>query len=95
MKACINCEGHKDDCFDPKKNTALKREVLAAKKASVPENYIKRVIQLAVQGYTDIEFPIFNTDWSGQDGDYLLGVSIGNGYAFGVALMQRCDGALV
>ena len=66
MKACINCEGHKDDCFDPKKNTALKREVRAAKKASVPENYIKRVIQLAVQGYSDIEFPIFNTDWDSE-----------------------------
>jgi len=66
MKACINCEGHKDDCFDPKKNTALKREVLAAKRASVPENYIKRVIQLAVQGYTDIEFPVFNTDWDSE-----------------------------
>ncbi len=66
MKACINCEGQGDDCFDPKKNTALKREIRAAKKSSVPENYIKRVIQLAVQGYTDIEFPIYDTDWDSE-----------------------------
>ncbi len=66
MKACINCEGEDDDCFDPKVNTALKREVRAAKKNAVPENYIKRVIQLARQGYTDIEFPIFNTDWDSE-----------------------------
>ena len=26
MKACVNCEGGTDDCFDPKKNPALKRE---------------------------------------------------------------------
>src|SRR6188474_366255 len=34
MKACVNCEGHDDDCFDPQKNPALKREVKAAKKAN-------------------------------------------------------------
>ena len=72
MKACINCEGEGDTCFDPKLNTALKREVRAAKKAAVPENYIKRVIQLAKQGYTDIEFPVYNTDW---DSDAYLTVS--------------------
>jgi len=66
MKACINCEGPDDDCFDPNKNPALKREVRAAKKAHVPENYIGRVIQLARQGYTDIEFPVYNTDWDSE-----------------------------
>ncbi len=27
MKAAVNCEGNGDDCFDPNKNPALKREV--------------------------------------------------------------------
>ncbi len=72
MKACVNCEGEDDSCFDPKLNTALKREVKAAKKASVPENYIQRVIQLARQGYTDMEFPVYNTDW---DSDAYLTVA--------------------
>jgi len=72
MKACINCEGEGDTCFEPNLNPALKREVRAAKKAAVPENYIKRVIQLARQGYTDIEFPVYNTDW---DSDAYLTVS--------------------
>ena len=66
MKACVNCEGPGDDCYDPNKNPALKREVKAAKKAFVPENYIGRVIQLARQGYTDIEFPVYNTDWDSE-----------------------------
>ena len=44
----------------------------AAKKNAVPENYIYRVIQLAKQGYTDIEFPVYNTDW---DSDAYLTVS--------------------
>ncbi|MBL1405043.1 MAG: vitamin B12-dependent ribonucleotide reductase [Rhizobiales bacterium] len=66
MKACINCEGNGDDCFDPSINTALKREIRAAKKNAVPENYIQRVIQLAKQGYTDIAFPVYNTDWDSE-----------------------------
>ena len=66
MSACVNCEGNEDDCFDPSINTALKREVKAAKKALVPENYIQRVIQLARQGYTDITFPVYNTDWDSE-----------------------------
>lgn len=66
MKAAVNCEGSGDDCFDVAKNPALKREVRAAKKALVPENYIYRVIQFAKQGYTDIEFPVYDTDWDSE-----------------------------
>src|SRR3954449_10594465 len=66
MKACINCEGNGDDCFDPAINTALKREIKAAKKDAVPDNYIKRVIQFARQGYTDIQFPVYDTDWDSE-----------------------------
>ncbi|WP_442578230.1 vitamin B12-dependent ribonucleotide reductase [Mesorhizobium sp. ASY16-5R] len=72
MKACVNCEGHDDDCFDPSINTALKREIKAAKKDSVPENYVKRVIQFARQGYTSIDFQTYDTDW---DSDAYLTVS--------------------
>src|ERR671920_2385379 len=32
LKACVNCEGPGDDCFDPEKNPALKREIKAARK---------------------------------------------------------------
>ena len=66
MKACVNCEGPGDDCFDPNKNPALKREVRAAKRASIPENYVGRVIQLARQGFVDIKFPVYNTDWDSE-----------------------------
>ena len=66
MKAAVNCDGNGDDCFDVLKNPALKREVRAAKKAAVPENYIQRVIQFARQGYTEMEFPVFDTDWDSE-----------------------------
>ncbi|MDH4993130.1 vitamin B12-dependent ribonucleotide reductase [Aquamicrobium lusatiense] len=66
MKACVNCEGQDDDCFDPSINTALKREIKAAKKNAVPENYVQRVIQFARQGYTAIEFSTYDTDWDSE-----------------------------
>ncbi len=72
MRACVNCEGPGEDCFDPTKNPALKREVKLAKRAMVPESYIKRVIQFARQGYTDISFDTYDTDW---DSDAYLTVS--------------------
>jgi ribonucleoside-diphosphate reductase alpha chain len=66
LKACVNCEGSGDDCFDPEKNPVLRREIRAARRNHVPDNYIKRVIQFARQGYTDIEFPIYDTDWDSE-----------------------------
>src|ERR687894_1307237 len=66
MKACVNCEAEGDACFDPEKNPALKREIKLARRAMIPDNYIKRVMQFARQGYTDIEFPIYDTDWDSE-----------------------------
>lgn len=56
MKACIDFESQGDDRFDPEINMALKREIAAASKADIPENYIQRVIQFARQGYTSLNF---------------------------------------
>ena len=66
MKACINCEGSNDDCFDAKKNPALRREIKAARKAMIPDNYIERVISFAKQGYKDIDFKTYDTDWDSE-----------------------------
>ncbi|MGA9796780.1 MAG: vitamin B12-dependent ribonucleotide reductase [Rhizomicrobium sp.] len=66
LKACVNCEGDNDDCFDPKKNPALRREVKAARKAMIPDNYIERVISFAKQGYKDIDFKVYDTDWDSE-----------------------------
>ena len=32
----------------------------------MPDNYIQRVIQFAKQGYTDIDFPTYDTDWDSE-----------------------------
>ncbi len=66
MKACVNCTAANGACFDPNENPALKREIRAAKKDQVPENYIKRVIQFAQQGYKDLDFKTYDTDWDSE-----------------------------
>src|SRR5829696_10252349 len=66
LKACINCEGSGDDCFDPEKNPLLRREIKAARRNHVADNLIRRVIQFAKQGYTDIHFPTYDTDWDSE-----------------------------
>jgi ribonucleoside-diphosphate reductase alpha chain len=66
LRACVNCDGDGDDCFEPKRNPALKREVKAARKAKVPDNLIRRVIQFGRQGYTSMQFQTYDTDWDSE-----------------------------
>ncbi|HLB80592.1 MAG TPA: vitamin B12-dependent ribonucleotide reductase, partial [Dongiaceae bacterium] len=58
--------------FDPRHNLALKRAVRAARDAMLPENYIRRVIEFARQGYAKIDFRTYDTEW---DADGYLTVS--------------------
>ncbi len=67
MTACQITDGlDVDEKFDPKANKALKKAILSARKSMIPENYIQRVIQFAQQGYTDIEFKTYDTDWDSE-----------------------------
>ena len=66
MRACIACEEPGDACFDPERNSALKKEIRAARRACLPDNAVKRVIQFARQGYTEIEVPTYDTDWDSE-----------------------------
>jgi ribonucleoside-diphosphate reductase alpha chain len=66
LRACVNCAGPNDDCFNPEKNPALKKEIKLARRASVPDSMIKKIIQFARQGYTEIGFETFTTDWDSE-----------------------------
>jgi ribonucleoside-diphosphate reductase alpha chain len=66
IKACVNCSADGDACFDPAQNPALKREIKAARKASITDNAIQRAIQFARQGYTSMHIPVLDTDWDGE-----------------------------
>ena len=59
-------DGVEEAATDPKENETLKDAVRAAKKVSIPEAYIKRVLDYAKQGYASIEFPTYDTDWDSE-----------------------------
>ncbi len=66
VAACNEGFGAHADRLDPTKNKALKKAVLAARRAMIPENYIQRAIQLAGQGYDAFDIRTFDTDWDSE-----------------------------
>ncbi len=70
LKAChtgpVDSDEEADGRFDVKRNPALKKAVSSARKAMITENYVQRIIQFASQGFTEIEFRTYDTDWDSE-----------------------------
>jgi ribonucleoside-diphosphate reductase alpha chain len=59
-------DGSTEDAVDPARNASLKAAIRGAKRAHIPETYVKRVLDYAKQGYGSIEFPTYDTDWDSE-----------------------------
>ncbi len=59
MRTCANDN-------NPRTNPALRTAIAEAKAAEIPLNYIQRVIQLAGQGFTSIEFATYDTGYESE-----------------------------
>ncbi len=66
FEAIRTWDGREEDAYDPAVNDALKSVIRDAKRAAIPETYIKRVLDYARQGHTAIEFPTYDTDWDSE-----------------------------
>jgi len=66
LAACVETDIEGEDAFDPKENYELKGAIVAAREAFVPDNYIERAITFARQGFEDMEFATYTTDWDGE-----------------------------
>ena len=64
IEACNNADA--EDQFDPLKNKVLKMAIIKARDSMLPENYIQRCIDYAKQGYTNIKFDTYDTDWDSE-----------------------------
>ena len=62
----ITTHPDKAAAYDPTRNDSLRKAVLGARAALLPENYIARVLQLAKQGFTSIEVEEYDTDWNSK-----------------------------
>lgn len=87
MTACQ--ESGDPQCFDPKQNPALKSAITEARKAMIPENYIQRVMQFARQGYSEIQFPTFTTDWDSESYLTVAGQNSNNSVRVSNDFLQR------
>ncbi len=106
MDAAINCSGSQSDCFDPSKNTALKRAMQYARRDGVPTGIIERAMSLAKQGIDSIEITELTTDWNSDAYATVAGqnannsVRVSNAFIRAVAndehwdLIRRVDGSV-
>jgi ribonucleoside-diphosphate reductase alpha chain len=62
----IRTHPNADEKYDPVRNHNLRKSILEARSALIPENYIARVLQLAKQGFTHIEIEEYDTDWNSK-----------------------------
>ena len=81
-------DGDEADAFDPTKNDTLKSAIRSAKKAAIPETYVKRVLDYARQGYASIEFPTYDTDWDSDAYNSVSGQNSNNSIRVTDAFLQ-------
>ncbi|OAI47876.1 ribonucleotide-diphosphate reductase subunit alpha [Planctomycetaceae bacterium SCGC AG-212-F19] len=65
LKACHGWP-NAEEKFERAHNTDLKKAIAEARAFQVPANYIERVLQLAKQGVTSLQFEEYNTDWNSK-----------------------------
>jgi len=67
LRACAESEEVSgEDRFHPSKNPALASAIADARAVEIADNYVRRVLQLARQGFTEIEFPTYDTNWTSE-----------------------------
>ena len=84
-------EGSGPDGFDPASNPALGAAVREARKALVPETCIHRAIRWAEQGFTEIDFRIYDTDWQSEAYLTVSGQNSNNSIRVTDAFMRRVE----
>ncbi len=67
LKACLDeTELELKDKIDSQVNKNLKVAIKLARKAMVPENYIRRVLHTVELGLDKVDMPVFTTDWDSE-----------------------------
>ena len=106
LSAIHGCDRPDARRLDPRENPALAEALRTARASGIPDSYLHRTLQYAQQGYTHIEFPVFDTDWQSEAYQAVSGqnsnnsVRIPNAFMDAVLrdedwrLIRRTDGAI-
>jgi ribonucleoside-diphosphate reductase alpha chain len=90
LKACA-LGGKGDERFDRTKNLQLRQAIAEATAALVPANYIERVMQLARQGFTELRFEEYDTDWNSKAYYTVSGQNSNNSVRIDNAFMEAVE----
>ncbi len=91
IRACVNCDGQDDDCFNPKKNAALLREIRKARRAHVPDGAIDQALRLARLGDDNLDLQVFDADWDSEAYMTVSGQNANNSVRVTDAFMHAVD----
>jgi ribonucleoside-diphosphate reductase alpha chain len=75
----------------PDKNPLLRKAVRDARHAGVPDNYIHRALQLAKQGFKEIDFDELDTNWEGEGYATVAGQNSNNSVRIKDEFMKAVD----
>lgn len=76
---------------NPKKHKALAKAIRNASRDQVPMSYVQRILQLASQGFTDIEFDTYDTDWNSEAYGTVSGQNSNNSVRIPNAFMDAVE----
>lgn len=91
FSACQNSDIDSSNRFSGKTNPILKEAIQSATRESVPMNYISRTIDLAKQGFSEIEFEEFDTDWNSEAYSTVSGQNSNNSIRIPHKFFEKLD----
>lgn len=75
----------------PKTNTTLRAAIIKAKNDEVPMNTINRTLELVKQGFTSMEFEVFDTDWNSEAYSTVAGQNSNNSIRIPHKFFEKLD----
>jgi len=80
-----------NDRFSVKTNPILRQAVIEARKLSIPENLIKRVIRLAELGYKEVYIPVYDIDFNSEAYNTVSGQNSNNSVRVNQEFMKAIE----
>ena len=89
--AAVHGWGEEATRYDLKKNLDLRKVVRKARTAQVPFSYVERIMHLAKQGYTGVDFDEYDTDWNSEAYSSVAGQNANNSVRLSNEFMQAVE----
>lgn len=87
----INQWPNAEEKLNPRTNIQLRKVMRKARNEQVPQSYLDRIIQLAQQGYTSIQFDEYDTDWNSEAYRTVSGQNANNSIRINNTFMQALE----